>query len=73
MVRYDNGVTITVEQDKLQATDPNVESGPAKSKVTEIASAYAKTHRHVRYTAVGTNFQSFIQLDSPNTYLMNSF
>ena len=54
-------------------TDPNVEDGPEQSKVPEIASAYVKTLRHVRYSAVGTNFQSLIQVDSPDTYLKELF
>lgn len=69
MVRYENGVTITVEEAKLQVTDSNVEDGPEKSKVGEIASAYVKTLRHVRYTAVGNNFQTLIPMESPEGFL----
>jgi hypothetical protein len=73
VVKYENGVAITVEQNKLQVTDLNVEGGLEKSKVGEIASAYVTILRHVRYTAVGNNFQSVIKLDSPYTYLKNLF
>jgi hypothetical protein len=73
MVRYENGVTVTVEQSKLQVSDPNVEDGPEKSKVGEIASAYVKTLRHVRYTSVGNNFQSLIQIESPESFLKRRF
>ena len=73
MVRYTNGVSITVEQNKLQVTDSHMEVGPRASKVTEIASAYAKVLRHVHYTAVGNNFQSVIQVNSPETYLKSRF
>ena len=68
MVRYMNGVTITVEPNKLQVTDPNVENGPGDSKVTEIASEYVRVLPHVRYTASGNNFQSLIHRDSPEEY-----
>jgi hypothetical protein len=73
MVRYENGVTIMVDQGKLQVTDPDVERGPEKSKVCEIASAYVKTLRHVRYTAVGNNFQSLIPMASPDDFLKHLF
>jgi hypothetical protein len=73
MVRYKNGVTVTVDQGKLQVADSNVEEGPENSKVTEIAAAYVKTLRHVNYTAVGNNFQSLIQIDSPDTFLKELF
>jgi hypothetical protein len=73
MVRYDSGITITVELNKLEVADRSVEGGTAKSKATEIAAAYIKTLRHVHYTAVGTNFQSLIQMDSPSTYLIELF
>lgn len=73
MVRYENGVTITVQQDKLQVVDPNVEDGPEKSKVGEIASAYVKTLRHVHYMSVGNNFQSLLKMKSPESFLKRLF
>lgn len=73
MVQYINGVGITVEPNKLQVTDPNMVDGPGTSKVTAIISAYVQTLRHVRYTAVGNNFQSVIQVESPNKYLKTRF
>lgn len=73
MVRYSNGVTIIVEHNKLQVEDPSVQKGPEKSKITEVASSYVRTLPHVQYTAVGTNFQGIIQLDSPSDRLINLF
>jgi len=73
MVRYSNGVAVTVEPNKLQVTDPNVEDGLDNCKVREITSAYVGVLRHVRYTAAGNNFQSFIQRDTPNMYLRDRF
>jgi len=73
LVRYENGVSITVEQDKIQLVDPNVESGPGESKVPEIAAAYVQKLPHVSYTAVGTNFQSLITKDEPGAYLIDRF
>lgn len=73
MVRYGSGVTVTVEQGKLQVVDTNFDDGPGKSKVSEIASAYVRTLRHVRYKAVGNNFRSVFELDSPHTFLKEQF
>lgn len=72
-VRYKNGVNITVEQNKLQVTDPNVEDGPGQSKVTEIAASYVQILPHVRYTAVGNNFQSVVPLENAGEEMKNRF
>jgi hypothetical protein len=73
MVRYSNGITITVEQNKLQVTDSGVGTGIKSSKATEIAWGYVKTLRHAHYTAVGNNFQTLIQAKSPDAYLKKHF
>lgn len=73
LVRYENGVTITVEQEKLTVADPNVEEGPKNSKVTEIASGYMNTLPHVAYKAVGNNFQGLIPMEKPEQYLQERF
>ena len=73
MVRYENGVSVTVEQNKIQITDPNVEDGPERSKITEVAAAYVEILSHVRYTAVGNNFQSLIPRPNPGSYLKERF
>ena len=73
MVRYENGVNVTVEQNKIQIADPNVEDGPERSKITEIAAAYVEILPHVRYTAVGNNFQGLIPQPNPGDYLKERF
>lgn len=73
VVVYKHGVSITVEPNKLQVTDTDVENGPQGSKVTEIASAYVKTLPHVPYAAIGNNFQGAFDLDNAGEYLKNRF
>lgn len=73
IVRYTCGVTITVEQNKIQITDLNVENGPEKSKITEIATAYIEILPHVRYTAVGNNFKCVIPKSKAGDYLKSRF
>lgn len=72
-VRYENDVRVTVEHSKFQVIDPNVENGPQESKVTAIASNYVRALPHVKYTAVGNNFQSLLLTDLPGDYLKALF
>jgi len=72
-VQYKNGVTITVEQSKLQVSDLGTTDDPTKTKAVEIATAYVNTLPHVRYTAAGINFHSFIKHDSPESFLKDRF
>ena len=74
IVRYDNGLAITVEPDKLQVTDPGItDENPTRSRAAEITGAYVSTLPHVRYTAVGINFQSVVEMESAEKYLKDRF
>lgn len=73
LVRFDNGVSITVEPGKVQVADPSKTSDPLKSKAADIATAYVNTLRHVRYTAVGINFLCTVDDDSPERFVKNRF
>ncbi len=73
VVRYANGVAVTVEFNKLQVTDVDVRDDPTTSKAAEIATNYVHTLPHVRYTAAGLNFQTVVAVESPETYLKERF
>lgn len=73
VVRYKNGVTVTVEANQLQIVDQNVEVDPTRTKVATLAAAYVKALPHVRHTAVGINFQSIIVVESPEDLLKELF
>ena len=73
MVRYENGISITVESEKLQLVDLGAGENPVQSEASVIASHYVRTLPHVRYTAVGTNFQSVAETSSPEIALKNRF
>lgn len=73
VVRYTCGVAVTVEFNKLQVTDVNVGDDPTTSKVANIAVAYVRTLRHVRYTAIGINLQSVVETTSPESYLRDRY
>lgn len=73
VVGYTNGVSVTVEPNKLQVVDGGEGTMPPDSKATAIAQRYVSVLPHVRYTAVGTNFASAIDVADPETYLRNRF
>ncbi len=73
MVRYTNGVTLTVEHHKLQVVDQDVGGDPRQSKASTIARAYVETLPHVRYTAVGINFQTVAETGDPGQFLKERF
>lgn len=73
MVRYTSGLTITVEHHKLQVADVEVGPDPSESKTPAIARAYVETLPHVRYAAVGANFQSGAETDDPGGLLKDCF
>lgn len=73
IVRYTNGTSITVERNKLQVADSSVGNDPMDSKVPEIARRYVNTLPHVRYTAVGINFHSIVEVPDPETFLKGRF
>lgn len=73
LVRYSGGVTITVEPTKLHVADSAVEAGPRSSKVVDITGAFVRVLRHVRYSAIGNNFQGVVEHPSPGQYLSDRF
>lgn len=73
MVRYTNGVTISVAPDKLQVVDVSDKPEPSSSRIVAIARQYTETLPHVRYTAVGVNFQSIAEQPEPGRFLKERF
>lgn len=72
VVKYDSGVSITVEPNKLQVTDDK-NSSVERSKVSEIVSKFVEVLPHVRYTAVGNNFIRIIEMENAATYVKERF
>ncbi len=73
VVSYANGLSVTVEPNRLQVADADSSALPPKSKAIDIAQRYVGTLPHVRYTAVGTNFGSAVDVPGAETYLSNRF
>lgn len=73
LVAYSNGISVVVENEKLQVVDASALPDPSESVAVQIASKYVLTLPHVRYKAVGVNFHSVIGLDSAIEYIKNRF
>lgn len=72
-VQYQNGVSVTVENEKLQVIDLRVGEDPNESKVVAIATKYVITLPHVHYAAVGINFQAIADDANPAGMLKDRF
>lgn len=73
IVRYMNGISITVEPNRIHVMDLGAGEDPIKSTATSIAAAYASALPHVHYSAVGMNYQSIVEHDSSGAYLKQRF
>ncbi len=73
VVRYTNGVSITVDPNRLQLSDLQAGDNPLESKIVEMARRYIETLKHIRYSAVGLNFHGVLGIPDPESYLKNRF
>jgi hypothetical protein len=72
-VTYDSGVTVSVETNKLQVVDRSTKVSLSTTKILLITQKYINVLPHVRYTAAGVNFRSFVELEEPDTYIKDHF
>jgi hypothetical protein len=72
-VTYENDVWIAVEPPRMRVFQQTFDGDPAKSKIADIAGAYASVLRHVKYIAVGVNFRVYLRMDDPDQYLKTTF
>ena len=73
LVAYSNGISVVVENEKLQVVDASSPADPSESVAVQIASKYVVILPHVRYKAVGVNFHSVIRMDSAREFLKKRF
>jgi hypothetical protein len=73
VVTYDCEVTIKVEPNRFQVTDASGSAPDAHARLLKIARRYVEVLPHVRYTAVGNNFQRFLAVDAPLDMLQQHF
>jgi hypothetical protein len=70
-VLYTNRVAVFVDQSRVQVIDNGEEL--TSSKIVDIARGYVTILPHIPYTAVGINFQSIVETNSPRDYLKSRF
>ncbi|MCK5862782.1 MAG: hypothetical protein KAH38_09870 [Candidatus Hydrogenedentes bacterium] len=73
MVVYSNGISIVVENEKMQVVDSREQKKPIDSPIVEIACKYVDVLPHVKYKAVGINFHSVITHKNPQKYIKDLF
>lgn len=73
LVRFTNGIVITVDQSRLHVGDNNRQEGPGDSPVAAIARKYVQKLPHVRFKSVGINFQGMIRRSKPRDFLLQRF
>jgi len=72
-VTYSSGITIKVESTRFQVSDNENAADIRQSKAAAIARRYIEVLPHVRYTGVGSNFRSLVQVDEPDAFLSAKF
>ena len=73
VVKYTNGITFTTELNKFQVVDEGEVTNISQSRAPAMASSYISTLPHVRYTAVGVNFNAILVYDKAAAFLIQKF
>lgn len=71
-VEYDSGISIIVDPNKLQVVD-NTPAEPNDSKFTDIIKNYMGALPHVKYKAIGINFEVMIPTDESRNFMKEHF
>lgn len=72
-LRFQNGISITVDNERLNISETIKGDYPEHSKIYEIAKNYIKLLEHVKYTAVGLNWDILVPASSPTAWLTDHF
>lgn len=73
VVKYASGIQIFVDPHRLQVLDRGAPEELCQGRVCQIAEKYIRCLPHVRYTAVGINFEALEEHPSPRQYLADRF
>lgn len=74
IVKYKNGIVFNVEENKFQVTDNKIKDDLiVKSQVSDLACKYAEKLPHVHYSAVGVNFNAFIECADADSTVIRQF
>ena len=73
IVKYKQGISITVEIEKLQILEDITGKLGESEVIPDIAKKYIHTLPHVRYTGVGINWMGSLQEDNPGMWIRDKF
>lgn len=73
IVRYKNGIVFNVEENKFQVTENKIKDDSRNSQVASLAYKYAEKLPHVHYSAVGVNFNGFIECAKAESTVIRRF
>ena len=72
-VKYSNGYTIIVENDKVQFAQDGESIDAPSTRLPEISQNYLTVLPHVKYSALGLNFRIAITADDPKGLIVDLF
>lgn len=73
VVRYKDGLSITMEFEKLQIQQPVPDQLPDACETPQIATSFVRTLPHVSYKGVGLNWLGVVPEDAPADWLKKRF
>lgn len=73
VVKYKQGISITVEMEKLQVLETTAGEFPESPSAPNIVSKYVRTLPHVRYTGVGINWSGLLRKEDPGLWIRHRF
>jgi hypothetical protein len=73
IARYNNGISFTVESNRFVVTEEKPAGKPGESMIAAIAVLYAETLPHVRYKALGVNFNGYCLHQEPERFVIERF
>jgi hypothetical protein len=71
--RFSNGIVLTVDNERLTITQKINDKYPESSTIYDIASDYIKILEHVKYTAMGLNWNIVVPMTSPKLWMIDHF
>lgn len=65
--------SIRTERNRIAFFDNAIKEKPEKSKIIEIARRFAEKYKHLNFLGIGINFESVLEVDSGDKYLLDKF
>ncbi|MFH1919473.1 MAG: hypothetical protein ABIP48_06255, partial [Planctomycetota bacterium] len=73
LAKYTNGISFNVDGSRFIVTEEKPAGNPGESTIPGLAIAYVEKLPHVRYKAVGVNFNGYCLRQAPEQFLIERF